>query len=107
MPYFGRLIDRIGSKTAIIAVGIGLSLVIYLASFVSDIFNLTAIYIGLRFFGQGALTLAATTLIAKTVLHRPGLALGMIGAIGRRGCRHCLGQEGQEAGASSSAPPPG
>jgi MFS family permease len=85
MPYFGRLIDRIGSKTAIIAVGIGLSLVIYLASFVSDIFNLTAIYIGLRFFGQGALTLAATTLIAKTVLHRPGLALGMIGAIGAAG----------------------
>ena len=39
MPYFGRLIDRIGSKTAIIAVGIGLSLVIYWASFVSDIFN--------------------------------------------------------------------
>ena len=85
MPYFGRLIDRIGSKTAIIAVGLGLSVVIYLASFVSDIFNLTAIYVGLRFFGQGALTLAATTLIAKTVLHRPGLALGVSGAIGAAG----------------------
>jgi MFS family permease len=85
MPYFGRLIDRIGSKTAIIAVGLGLSVVIYLASFVSDIFSLTAIYVGLRFFGQGALTLAATTLIAKTVLHRPGLALGVSGAIGAAG----------------------
>lgn len=85
MPYFGRLIDRIGSKTAIIGVGVGLAVVIYLASFVSDIFNLTAIYVGLRFFGQGALNLAATTLIAKTVLHRPGLALGVSGAIGAAG----------------------
>lgn len=85
MPYFGRLIDRVGSKTAIIAVAIGLAAVLYTAGFVSDIFNLTAIYVGLRFFGQGALTLAATTLIAKTVLHRPGLALGVSGAIGAAG----------------------
>ncbi len=85
MPYFGKLIDRIGSKTAIMAVGIGLAAVLYVASFVSNIFNLTAIYVGLRFFGQGALTLAATTLIAKTVLHRPGLALGVSGAIGAAG----------------------
>jgi len=85
MPYFGKLIDRVGSKTAIISVAVGLAAVLYTAGFVSDIYNLTAIYVGLRFFGQGALTLAATTLIAKTVLHRPGLALGVSGAIGAAG----------------------
>ena len=85
MPYFGKLIDRVGSKTAIISVAVGLAAVLYTAGFVSDIYNLTAIYVGLRFFGQGALTLSATTLIAKTVLHRPGLALGVSGAIGAAG----------------------
>jgi len=35
--------------------------------------------------GQGALSLAATTLVARTITHKPGLALGIVGAVGSAG----------------------
>jgi cyanate permease len=47
--------------------------------------GLTVSYVGLRMTGQGALVLAATTLIARSVTHRPGLALGIVGAVGSMG----------------------
>ena len=55
------------------------------ASFVTEILGLTASYVGLRMAGQGALTLAATTLVARLVTHRSGLALGISGAMGAAG----------------------
>jgi len=63
-------------------IGIVLSLVLLGASFITEILGLTFSYVGLRMTGQGALSLAATTLIARTVTHRPGLALGIVGAAG-------------------------
>ena len=85
MPVLGRLMDKYGTKRAILWIGIVLSLVLLGASFITEILGLTVSYVGLRMTGQGALSLAATTLIARTVTHRPGLALGIVGAIGSAG----------------------
>ncbi len=85
MPILGRLMDRYGTKRAIIWIGVVLSLVLLGASFITEILGLTVSYVGLRMTGQGALSLAATTLIARTVTHRPGLALGIVGAVGAAG----------------------
>jgi MFS family permease len=85
MPLLGRLMDRYGSKRAILWIGVLLSLVLLGASFITEILGLTVSYVGLRMTGQGALSLAATTLIARAVTHRPGLALGIVGAVGSAG----------------------
>ena len=85
MPILGRLMDKYGAKRTILWIGIVLSLVLLGASFITEILGLTFSYVGLRMTGQGALSLAATTLIARTVTHRPGLALGIVGAAGSAG----------------------
>ncbi|MGB5951568.1 MAG: MFS transporter, partial [Ornithinimicrobium sp.] len=50
-----------------------------------DIVGLTAGFIGVRMAGQGALSLAATTVVARTITHRRGLALGIATAVGSGG----------------------
>ncbi|MEL0257199.1 MAG: MFS transporter [Pontimonas sp.] len=85
MPILGRVLDKYGAKRAIIVIGFLLMTVVFLASFITDIIGLTASYVGLRMTGQGALSLAATTLIARTITFRPGLALGIVGAVGSAG----------------------
>ncbi|MEL0273330.1 MAG: MFS transporter, partial [Pontimonas sp.] len=85
MPILGRVLDKYGAKRAIIVIGLLLMTVVFLASFITDIIGLTASYVGLRMTGQGALSLAATTLIARTITYRPGLALGIVGAVGSAG----------------------
>lgn len=85
MPILGRLMDRYGTKRAILWIGVVLALVLLGASFITEIIGLTASYVGLRMTGQGALSLAATTLIARAITHRPGLALGIVGAVGSAG----------------------
>lgn len=85
MPILGRLLDKYGAKRAIIIIGFLLMTVVFLASFITEIIGLTASYVGLRMTGQGALSLAATTLIARTITCKPGLALGIVGAVGSAG----------------------
>lgn len=85
MPFAGRMIDRFGAKIAIGWIAVGFTAVLVGISFVTNIFGLTAGYVGLRMFGQGALTLAATTLVARLITHRSGLALGIAGAMGAGG----------------------
>jgi MFS family permease len=85
MPYFGRLMDKFGTARAIVVIGLVLAGALVAASFVTEIIGLTVSYVGLRMAGQGALTLAATTLVARAVTHRTGLALGIVGAIGAAG----------------------
>jgi MFS family permease len=85
MPILGRLLDKYGAKRAIIVIGFLLMTVVFLASFITEIIGLTASYVGLRMTGQGALSLAATTLIARTITYKPGLALGIVGAVGSAG----------------------
>jgi MFS family permease len=85
MPILGRLLDKYGAKRAIIVIGFLLMTVVFLASFITEIIGLTASYVGLRMTGQGALSLAATTLVARTITYKPGLALGIVGAVGSAG----------------------
>jgi MFS family permease len=85
MPLIGRWLDRFGAKRSILVIGVVLTIVVFLTSFITDIIGLTASYVGLRMIGQGALSLAATTMIAKTITYRPGLALGIVGALGSAG----------------------
>lgn len=85
MPLVGRLLDQFGARLAILWIGLALAAVLLAASFVTEILGLTGAYVGLRMVGQGALTLAATTLVARLVTHRSGLALGISGAIGAAG----------------------
>jgi len=85
MPLLGKTLDKYGTKLAITVTGFAFSGFLYFASYVSDILGLTVSYIGLRMLGQGALTLAATTLIARSITHRTGLALGITGAVGSAG----------------------
>jgi len=85
LPVLGRVLDKYGAKRAIVVIGFLLMSVVFMASFITDIIGLTASYVGLRMTGQGALTLAATTMIARTITYKPGLALGIVGAIGSAG----------------------
>lgn len=85
MPLVGRAMDRYGTKRAIIVIGFVLAGVLVGASFITEILGLTAAYVGLRMAGQGALSLAVTTLVARSITHRPGLALGIVGAVGSAG----------------------
>lgn len=85
MPLVGKLMDNYGQKRTILWIGAVLVAVLVAASFIVEIIGLTASYVGLRMAGQGALTLAATTVVARAVTHRPGLALGIVGAVGSAG----------------------
>lgn len=85
MPLLGRVLDKYGARRAIIWIGLILAVVLLAASFITEVIGLTVSYVGLRMTGQGALTLAATTVIARAFTHRPGLALGIVGAVGSAG----------------------
>lgn len=82
MPITGKLLDRFGTGRIIQLAGLGLALFLFFAAIAQEIFGLTVSYMGLRLFGQGALSLAATTMVAKLVSFRSGLALGISAAIG-------------------------
>lgn len=85
LPFIGRALDRWGARSVMMIVGVVFALLLAAASFVTDIFGLTGAYAGLRMAGQGALSLTAVTIVARTVFHRSGLALGITSAIGSAG----------------------
>lgn len=85
LPFIGRALDRWGARSVMMVVGVVFALLLAAASFVTDILGLTGAYAGLRMAGQGALSLAAVTIVARTVTHRSGLALGITSAIGSAG----------------------
>ena len=84
-PLVGRALDRWGVRSVTMAIGGLFALVLFGLSFVTSIVGLTAGYAGVRMLGQGALSLAATTAVARAITHRRGLALGITGAIGSAG----------------------
>ncbi|WP_311135801.1 MFS transporter, partial [Clavibacter lycopersici] len=85
LPYVGRALDRYGIRRSIVVIGVAFGAFLLLLSLAADIVGLTAGFAGVRMAGQGALSLAATTAIARTVTHRRGLALGAASAIGSAG----------------------
>ncbi len=84
-PLIGRASDRFDVRRVIATIAAVFALVLLGLSFVSGIVGLTFGYIGVRMAGQGALGLAVTTAISRTIAHRRGLALGMSAAIGSAG----------------------
>ena len=84
-PVIGRTLDRWGARRVTVVIAIGFVFVLLGLSFVSGPVGLTLGFIGVRMAGQGALSLAATTAVARTIHHRRGLALGVAGAVGSAG----------------------
>ncbi|MEV0649873.1 MFS transporter [Phytomonospora sp. NPDC050363] len=94
MPLIGRLVDRHGSRRAIVVIGALLGAVLVAMATVSGLYGLTAGFIGIRMLGQGALGLAATTIAAHWFDRRRGIATGVVSAFGLAGI--CLAPIGLE-----------
>ncbi|WP_257998275.1 MFS transporter [Zhihengliuella halotolerans] len=84
-PLIGRAADRWDIRKVMCATALALALSLLLLSVVSEFFGLTFGYIGVRMAGQGALSLAVTTAVSRMIVHRRGLALGVMSAIGTAG----------------------
>ncbi len=84
-PLVGRALDRWGVRSVTLAIAGLFAAVLFALSNVAGIVGLTAGYVGVRMLGQGALSLAATTAVARSIRHRRGLALGITSAIGSAG----------------------
>ncbi|MGC1207208.1 MAG: MFS transporter, partial [Ornithinimicrobium sp.] len=85
LPFVGRALDRWSIRWVTAVIGVVFSAFLLVLSLAGDIFGLTAGFIGVRMAGQGALSLAATTVVARTITHRRGLALGITTAVGSGG----------------------
>ncbi|QQE49869.1 MFS transporter [Micrococcus luteus] len=85
LPLFGRAMDRWSLRALTAGIGVGLAVFLFGLSLAEGAWGLTVGFTGIRMLGQGALSLAATTLVARAVTHRRGLALGVTAAIGSGG----------------------
>ncbi len=85
MPFVGRVLDRVGPRRTMAAVGLVFGLVLLGMSAVSGALGLTAGFVGIRLAGQGALGLVATTVTALWFTRRRGLAIGIVTATGSAG----------------------
>ncbi|MDZ7885495.1 MAG: MFS transporter [Mycobacterium sp.] len=85
MPWVGRALDRYGVRPVMAAIGLVFGGVLIGLGFVTSIVPLTAGFVGIRMCGQGALGLAATTLVAVHTTRRRGLMLGITAGIGSAG----------------------
>ncbi len=85
LPLIGRAMDRRGARPVLLVIGAVFGAVLVGLSAVSGLVGLTAGFVGIRFAGQGALTLVATTLVAYHVQRRLGTAIGIVTAIGSAG----------------------
>jgi MFS family permease len=84
-PLIGRALDRWGVRSVTVTLGAVFAAILLALSFVGEIAGLTAGFAGVRMVGQGALTLAATTAVARAIHRRRGLALGVTSAVGSAG----------------------
>jgi len=85
LPFLGRAMDRWSLRATIAGIGLAFAGFLYALSFVVDATGLTLGFTGIRLAGQGALSLAATTLVARSITRHRGLALGLSSAIGSGG----------------------
>jgi len=81
MIFIGRLLDRYGARTMLLAVGVLFGLAALWMSVVDHPVKLYAGFAALRILGQGSLTLIPTTLIALWFVRLRGRAMA-IGGIG-------------------------
>jgi MFS family permease len=85
LPFIGRGIDRFGVRKAMAVIGLAFGAALFGISFVQEIVGLTTGFVFLRMTGQGALSMAATTVVAAWFIRRRGVALGVVGAAGSLG----------------------
>lgn len=85
LPFVGRALDRYSIRAVTAVIGVVFASFLVVLSLAGDIVGLTAGFVGVRMAGQGALSLAATTVVARTITHRRGLALGITTAVGSGG----------------------
>ena len=92
LPRVGSLVDRFGTRVTIVvaALGLGASLCLFsyadmIPTLVSSTWAILAatafLYLLIRFFGQGCLTMISRVAIAKWFNHRRGLATGMASVV--------------------------
>jgi len=80
LTHAGRVADRIGPRHMIAAASIGLALSSIGLSMVQGLVGLTLAFFGLRFFGQGTLTLASSHALALRFEKNLGAVEGLRGA---------------------------
>lgn len=85
MPLVGRALDRFGARAVLLATAGLFGAVLLGLAAAGELVGLTAGFVGIRFAGQGALTLTATTLVAYHVTERLGTAVGIVSAVGTAG----------------------
>ena len=85
LPSLGRSLDRFGIRKAMAGSGLAFGGSLLAISLVTNIIGLTIGFVMLRMMGQGALSIAATTVVASWFIRRRGLALGIVGAAGAIG----------------------
>jgi MFS family permease len=82
MPILGRAIDAFGPRRVIAAIGLIFSGALFAMSAITSLTGLTGSLVLIRLAGQGALGLAATTLVAQWFTRRRGTVLGVVSAFG-------------------------
>lgn len=82
MPFIGKALDRFGTRRVMVAVALVFSAALCGLSAAGSIAGLTAGFVIIRMAGQGALNLAATTVVALWFQRRRGTAIGIMSAIG-------------------------
>lgn len=82
MPRIGRLIDERGARLTMALIGGAFGAVLAGMAGVRGLVTLTIGFVGIRMFGQGGLSLVATTAIAPWFDRRRGFAIGVTSAIG-------------------------
>jgi MFS family permease len=85
LPLVGSLIDRYGVRVCMAVIGAVFGGVLIALAFATELFGLTAGFVGIRLAGQGALGLAATTVTAHWFTRRRGVALGIVSGVGAAG----------------------
>ncbi len=92
IPFAGQLLDRIGARSMVVLVSIGLGISLVLLSLsgeialiggthsvISSIVIISFCFLLLRFFGQGCLTMVPRVTIGRWFNYRRGLATGISG----------------------------
>ncbi|WP_325051066.1 MFS transporter [Lentzea atacamensis] len=82
MPWAGRVLDRFGVRRVLVVIGLVFGAALCAMAVVSSIVGMTIGFVAIRMAGQGALGLAATTVVALWFERRRGTALGLVSAIG-------------------------
>lgn len=77
MPFTGKFIDKKGHRFMTPIISVCLALACLWMSFMSNIWMLLIGFLMIRLFGQGSMTLLATTLIPKWFLKKQGIALSL------------------------------